>query len=296
MNKTVIIICGPTGIGKTALAISAAQYFDTEIISADSRQCFKEMTIGVAKPDDVELAAAKHWFINSYSIHDEVNAAVFENYALQKADEIFAKNDILIMAGGTGMYIKAFCEGLDNMPSDLNYRNELNKLFEENGIGWLQNEVKQKDGLFWQSAEQQNPHRLIRALEVLHASGKSITEFKKQTKKQRPFDVIKIGLQTDKEILKERINKRVDKMMEAGLMNEIESLYPYKSLNALQTVGYSELFDYKDGKISLYEAIEQIKIHTRQYAKRQYTWFRKDKGVQWIDPNKNSLKTFLDII
>ncbi len=295
MNKTVIIICGPTGIGKTALAIGAAQYFDTEIISADSRQCYKEMTIGVAKPDDAELAAAKHWFINSHSIHEEVNAAVFEDYALQKANEIFIKNDVVIMAGGTGMYIKAFCDGLDDMPSDLDYRNELNTLFEENGLDWLQNEVKQKDEIFWKTAEQQNPHRLIRALEVLHISGKSITEFKKQTKKQQPFDVIKIGLQTDKEILNERINKRVDMMMDAGLMDEIENLYPYKSLNALQTVGYSELFDYKDGKTSLSEAIERIKIHTRQYAKRQYTWFRKDKDVQWIDPNINALKTILEI-
>lgn len=284
-NKTVIIIAGPTAVGKTSLALQLAEHLHTKIISADSRQCFKELNIGVAKPSDKELKSVHHYFINTFSVNEEVNAALFENLALQWTQEIFAGNDFTIIVGGTGLYIKSFCEGLDEMPAaDVLIRKEIQMKFEQNGLIWLQNELKKNDPEFYAKGEMQNPQRIMRALEIKLTTGKSILSFRSQQKKQRPFNIIKIGLQLNKEDLHNNINNRVDKMINDGLLTEVKKLLPYKNLNALQTVGYSELFDYLDEKISLQEAIELIKKNTRHYAKRQMTWFKKDPEMQWFSP------------
>jgi tRNA dimethylallyltransferase len=285
-EKTCVIIAGPTAVGKTAAAIAIARHFNTAIISADSRQCFQEMTIGVAKPSNSELQQVHHYFINSHSIHDDVNAAVFEQYALQAAGEIFQQHDIAVMTGGTGLYIKAFCEGLDDMPPvSLTIRQAITEQYEQQGLTWLQQQVQEQDPLYYATGEVQNPQRLIRALEVKQATGESIRAFQQGRKATRPFRIIKLGLGLPRPELHARINARVDQMMEQGLLNEVKQLVPYKHLNALQTVGYTELFEYLEGKISLQHAIDQIKTNTRHYAKRQMTWFRKDAAMQWFSPD-----------
>ncbi len=272
-------------MGKTAIAIQLALHFNGEIISADSRQCFKELSIGVARPSATELDTVNHYFIGSHSIHEEVTAAYFEQYALAKAKELFQHHAVIIMVGGTGLYIKAFCEGLDKIPAiDPAFRSAIIQQYEANGIEWLQQRIKEKDPDFYSTGEIQNPQRLMRALEVAEATGLSILSFRSGNKTSRDFNIIKIGLELPKEELQRNIYHRVDMMMESGLLEEVKSLVPFRDLNALQTVGYAELFDYLDGKISLEKAVEQIKINTRQYAKRQLTWFRKDKDFKWFTP------------
>jgi tRNA dimethylallyltransferase len=285
-KKTVIVISGPTAVGKTSVAIQLAKHFQTEIISADSRQCFKELNIGVARPSKEELEQVKHHFIASHSIHEEINAAIFEKFAIQKTNEIFQQHDTVIMVGGTGLYLKAFCEGLDIIPEiDPAIRENIVKNYEAKGIEWLQQAVKLKDPLFYETGEIKNPQRMMRALEVMESTGQSIVSFRKGVKTERNFRIIKTGLELPKYELHRNINARTDKMMEAGLLNEVKDLMPYKALNALQTVGYKELFDHLDGRISLADAIAQIKINTRQYAKRQMTWFKKDKSINWFHPD-----------
>lgn len=285
-EKTCVIIAGPTAVGKTAVAIEVARHFNTAIISADSRQCFKEMDIGVAKPSAKELQQVHHYFISSHSIHDNVNAAVFEQYALQAADEIFQHNNIAVVTGGTGLYIKAFCEGLDDMPPvSLDIRAAITQLYEQQGLAWLQQQVKAQDPLYYETGEIQNPQRLIRALEVKQATGVSIRTYQQGKKAVRPFRIIKLGLELPRPELHARINARVDGMMEQGLLPEVQALVPFKHLNALQTVGYTELFDYLDGKILPQHAVDEIKTNTRHYAKRQMTWFKKDTGMHWFAPN-----------
>ncbi|WP_212003089.1 tRNA (adenosine(37)-N6)-dimethylallyltransferase MiaA [Chitinophaga sp. HK235] len=292
--KTVIIIAGPTASGKTALAIKLAQLFGTSVISADSRQCYREISIGTAKPTPEELSAVPHYFIDSHSIREEVNAGIYEQLALQYATEIFQKNEVAIMCGGTGLYIRAFCEGIDDMPAiPPGIREMLNARYAEHGLSWLQEELRQRDPQFYATAETQNPQRLIRALEVLEATGQSITTFRTAVKAQRDFRILKIGLTPPKEQLHENIHKRVDLMMSAGLVEEVKSVLPYRQHNALRTVGYQEIFDYLDGKLSLEQAVEDIKTHTRQYAKRQLTWFRKDKEYQWFDPTETMIETII---
>jgi tRNA dimethylallyltransferase len=284
-QKKVIIIAGPTAVGKTTAAIEVARHFNTEIISADSRQCYKELNIGVARPGAEELTQVKHHFIASHSIHDKIDAAVFEQYALQKTGEIFQKNDVAVMVGGTGLYIKAFCEGIDEIPEvSEEIQSQVRSTYKEKGLDWLQAEVKKKDPEFFAVAEIHNPQRLMRALEVNLATNKSILEFRRGKKVERPFSIEKIALELPREELKQRINNRVDQMMEMGLLEEVKSLLPCKHLNALQTVGYKELFSHLAGDISLQEAVEQIKTNTRQYAKRQMTWFKKYKEYQWFPP------------
>jgi tRNA dimethylallyltransferase len=284
-NKKVIIVLGPTAVGKTAVAIQLAQHFNTSIISADSRQCFKELNIGVAKPSTAELQMVPHYFIDTHSVKDEMNAALFEQLALQWTDEIFSEKDTAIVVGGTGLYIKAFCEGLDDMPPvSMKIRNEIQDAFQKNGLRWLQEQIKEHDILFYESGEILNPQRIIRALEVKTATGNSILSYRKNALKKRPFDIVKIGLQLPKDLLHRNINSRVDAMMEHGLANEVKALLPYRHLNALRTVGYSELFDWLDGKISIEEAVELIKQNTRHSAKRQMTWFKKDSSVKWMHP------------
>lgn len=291
-QKSIIIIVGPTASGKTSLSLELAAHFNTSIISADSRQCFKELNIGVAKPSAKELDSVKHYFINSHSIQENVDAHVFEKYALQAADEIFTKNDIAIMVGGTGMYIKAFCEGLDEMPeTNFEIRKEIVKNYKEKGLLWLQSEVEEKDSLFWQKAEQKNPQRLMRALEIVSNTGVSITELRKNNKAVRPFNVIKIGIDLPRHQLHINIENRVEEMIKNGLLEEVKSLQPFEALNALQTVGYKEIFNYLHNKLTITDAISQIKMHTRQYAKRQQTWFKKDKSLHWM--SFESVKDFL---
>jgi tRNA dimethylallyltransferase len=284
-NKSVIVVCGPTAVGKTKLAIQLAKDFKTEIISADSRQCYKEMNIGVARPSEKELKEVKHHFIASHSIQDEVNASTFEQYALEKTNGLFKDRDVVIMAGGTGLYSKVFCEGIDHIPPvPAEIRNQIALKYESAGLQWLQNEVKQKDPAFFESGEIMNPQRLIRALEVSEATGQSIMSFRKGKKKKREFNIIKIGLQLPKEELHFNINTRVDKMIIDGLVDEVRSLMPYKHLSAIQTPGYKEIIEYLDKKISFDEAIELIKRNTRHFAKRQLTWFTKDQEINWFSP------------
>ncbi len=285
-NKTCIIIAGPTAVGKTSLAIQLAQQLGTQIISADSRQCFKELNIGVAKPSQEQLQQVKHYFINSHSVNDEVNAVVFEQYALQKVNEIFAQHDTAVMVGGTGLYIKAFCNGIDAVPAvDIAIREKIIAGYELLGLEWLQTEVQKNDAAYFTKGEIKNPQRLMRALEVKLSSGQSILDFQTQQKKQRNFNIIKLGLELPKEELYKNINSRVDEMIVQGLTKEVEDLYQYKKLNSLQTVGYKELFDYADGALPLEKAIEQIKLNTRHYAKRQMTWFKKDVEMKWVSPH-----------
>jgi tRNA dimethylallyltransferase len=296
MKKTCIIITGPTAVGKTAISILLAKHFNTSIISADSRQCYKEMNIGVAKPSEIQLREVKHYFINSHSITKDISAADFEQYALTSVAEIFTTNDIAIMVGGTGLYIKAFCQGLDNIPSiDPQIRTQIINDYEAKGIEWLQKEIKEKDPRYFADGEIQNPQRMMRALEVKLSTGTSIREFQQGVKAKRDFNIIMIGLELPKELLHQQINQRVDDMMKEGLLEEVESLYDKRSLNALQTVGYSELFRYLDKEISLNEAIELIKRNTRHYAKRQITWFKRSANQQNFDPrNSTSLLNFVE--
>jgi len=284
MKKSCIIILGPTAVGKTSLAIDLAKQLNTEIISADSRQCFKEMSIGVAKPDPEQLTSVKHYFIDSHSIHDNVNASVFETYALNALNEIFRNHDKAIMVGGTGLYIKAFCEGLDQMPEvPVELREEVSNNYKLKGISWLREEIEKKDPVYFSTGEIQNPQRMMRALEVKLSTGKSIREFQQKKDVNRDFNMIKVGLELSPPLLKRNINHRVDEMVAAGLFEEVKRLFPYRSLNALQTVGYRELFEHLDKKLSFDEAINLINSNTRQYAKRQMTWFRKDKLVRWFN-------------
>lgn len=289
-QKTVIVIAGPTAVGKTSVGIEIAKHFGTEIISADSRQCFRELNIGVARPSEEELEAVPHHFIATHSIHQKLTAATFEEYALAKAEQVFQSHDVIVMVGGTGLYIKAFSEGMDKIPEVPEIvHNEVIASYHENGLEWLQEEVEKLDPLFWEKGETKNPQRMMRALEVAKATGQSIYHFRRGEKKQRPFSIIKIALDLPKEILHQNINYRVDKMIEAGLPEEVKSLIPFQHLNALQTVGYKEIFQHLKGETSLPVAVEAIKQNTRQYAKRQLTWFRKDKEYTWSGPDAKGL-------
>ena len=289
-TPTVIVIVGPTAVGKTAFAIALAHHLNTQIISADSRQCYNELNIGVAKPTAAELAAVKHHFISSHSINQEVNAGVFEKYALDAAAQIFKTNATAVMVGGTGLYIKSFCAGIDLMPAiDAAIRNTIITDYAINGLEWLQQEVAAKDPIYWESThEKNNPQRLMRALEIVLATGKSITSFQSAQKVARPFNILKIGLSMPREILNNRIGDRVDAMMQEGLLEEVKGLLPMAHLNALQTVGYQEIFAHLRGEISLQDAVTGIKQHTRQYAKRQMTWFTKDASVNWLELESKS--------
>ncbi|WP_293308796.1 tRNA (adenosine(37)-N6)-dimethylallyltransferase MiaA [Pedobacter sp. UBA5917] len=286
-KKTLISIVGPTAIGKTALAIQLAQHFGTEIISADSRQFFKEMAIGTAKPDAEELAAAKHHFIDSHSVSQLFSTGDFEVEGLKTLNGIFQNHDVAIMVGGSGLYVNALINGLDEMPDiDLSIREKLNKQFEEEGLAAIQTQLAALDPEYFAKVDQQNPQRMIRGLEVFLSTGQKLSSMLSATKKERPFNIIKIGLNTDRAVLYDRINRRVDKMVADGLLEEVRSLTPFKQFNALNTVGYSEIFDYFDGKLSLDEAIAAIKQNTRRFAKRQLTWFRRDEEINWFEPQQ----------
>lgn len=296
-KKTLIVIAGPTAIGKTAAAIELAQVLNTEIISADSRQFFKEMSIGTAKPSAEELAAAPHHFIDSHSITEDINVGSFEQQGLALLEELFKTHDSVVMVGGSGLYIKAICEGFDELPDiKASVRDLLNQELIENGIQYLQEKLKVADPVYYERVDLQNPQRLIRALEVFESTGRPYSTFRKADLKPRPFDMLKIALNMPRERLYDRINLRVDMMMNDGLLKEVESLLPYRSLNALNTVGYSELFDYLDGHGTLEQAVDLIKQHTRNFAKRQITWFKKDPGFHWLEPGKDLTGKIMDLL
>jgi tRNA dimethylallyltransferase len=283
-QKTFIVIAGPTAVGKTKIAIELAINFKAEIISADSRQFYKEIPIGTAQPNSEELQQAKHHFIANKSIVEQYNVSDYAQDVEKFCSEYFLKNDTLIMVGGSGLFIDAFCNGLDDIPDvDENLREELNQLFEKEGIEVLQNELKAKDPEYFEIVDQDNPRRLIRALEIIRHTGNKYSSLRKKEKKQHAFEIIKIGLNQDRNELYEKINKRVDLMLENGLVEEAKSVLKYRKHNALNTVGYKELFDYFDQKTSLEEAVELIKRNSRRYAKRQMTWFKKDEAYIWFD-------------
>lgn len=288
-KNSVIIIAGPTAVGKTNIALQLAQHFNTEILSADSRQCYREMEIGTAKPTKTELQTVPHHFINSHSIFDEINAGIYESLALDFLNDIFKKSNIAIVCGGTGLYIDALCNGIDEMPTvDKTIEEGVQKNYQLYGLEWLQQEVKGIDPDFFDKGEIQNPARLQRALSFYVSHHTSITKFRTGNKKERDFNIIKIALQLPREILYERINSRVDKMMDDGLLQEAKHLYPNRKLKSLNTVGYKELFEYFDliehNESSLNNAVNLIKQHTRNYAKRQLTWFKRDEEWQWFTP------------
>ena len=284
MPKYLISIIGPTAIGKTALSIKLANYFDTEIISADSRQFFKEMNIGTAAPSKEELAAAKHHFIHHKSIQDNYNVGAFENDALNTLNKLFKSQDMVIMVGGSGLYIDAVTKGLDDFPEvDANIRQTLNSDLETKGLPFLQNKLKELDIVSFNNIAIDNPHRVIRALEICIGTGKPYTSFLNKKSINRNFKTITIGLTAERETIYNRINQRVDIMMQQGLLDEVKSLVDFKNLNALNTVGYKELFNYLDGEWPLDFAVSEIKKNSRRFAKRQLTWFKKDENTLWFD-------------
>ena len=283
-QKTLIVICGPTAVGKTALAIDVAKHFGTEIVSADSRQFYREMSIGTAKPISEELAIVPHHFINNLSINDTYTAGMYEREALAVIDKIFETHDVAVMVGGSGLFIRAVCEGFDSFKSEENeVGEEVKSKIRLLSLEEMQAEVSKLDPEYFEKVDKQNPRRLQRALEVIYSTGKKYSEQLTGTKAERPFNIIKIGLELPREQLYDRINRRVDEMVKNGLIEEATALYPFKDLQPLQTVGYQEIFDFIDGQYTLREAIEKVKQNTRHYAKRQMTWFKKDKDVRWFD-------------
>ena len=294
-NKHLISIVGPTAIGKTSLSIKLAKKLGCEIISADSRQFFKEMEIGTAKPTKEEMDGVPHHFVDFISVDEKYTAGQFEKDVLTKLEELFEKNDTVIMVGGSGLYVKAVLNGIDEVPADEKIREELNERLIFEGIRPLQLELKELDEEHFNRMDIRNPQRLIRALEVCLVSGKPYSDFRKRTVKERPFSITRIGLTADRELIYDRINQRVDLMMEAGLEKEAKILFPKKELNSLNTVGYKELFDYFEEKITLEQAIEKIKQNTRNFAKRQMTWFKKDEGTTWFQHDEVSkIESFID--
>lgn len=283
MNYLITVV-GPTAIGKTALSIKLAQHFKAAIISCDSRQFFKEMSIGTAVPEPEELAAAPHYFIQNKSIQENYSVGHFEREAIDKINELFVTNNIVIMVGGSGLYVDAVINGLDYFPTvDPAVRVELNTRLEKEGLSSLQHQLKELDPETYQDIAVDNPHRLIRALEVCIGSGQTYSSFKNKPKSPRNFTPIKIGLKADRAIIYDRINRRVDLMIEKGLLKEVQSLYNQRQLNALNTVGYREIFSYLEGKIDFEFSVSEIKKNSRRFAKRQLTWFKKDEKTLWFD-------------
>jgi tRNA dimethylallyltransferase len=294
-KKTLLCIVGPTASGKTAIAIKLAQHYKTEIISADSRQFYKELSIGTAKPSPEELAAAPHHFINNKSISETYSAGDFEKEALQKINELFESHDIVILAGGSGMYVDVVCKGFDPLPKvEAGRREDIIERYKKEGISFLQDEIMSKDPDYYKIVDTQNPQRLMRALEVIYATGKPFSEFRKRNASPRNFNIITVGLHWEREALYERINRRVDQMIESGLEKEAKEFINYREQYALRTVGYYEFFDYFDGTQNFKTTVDLIKQHTRNFAKRQLTWFRKDVNIKWIDAgNENEIFAFV---
>jgi tRNA dimethylallyltransferase len=284
-KKYLVVIVGPTAIGKTALCVQLAKQFDTVVLSADSRQFFEELRIGTAKPTPEEMQGVPHFFVGHKRITDAYNIAQFEQDALAKLDELYQHQQLVLLTGGSGLYIQAVCEGMDDIPEvPTHIRDKWNHEYAEKGLSFLQQQLKQVDEVYYQQVDLNNPQRLIRALEVCEATLQPYSSFRTRKKAERPFELIKIGLMRDRDDLYNRIDQRMDVMLEAGLLEEARQFYTQRALNALQTVGYTELFDYFDGKYDWEECVRLLKRNSRRYAKRQLTWFRKDAEIQWFDP------------
>lgn len=284
MQKTLVVILGPTGVGKTELSLQLAEHFKCPIVNADSRQIYRELPIGTAAPTPAERARVKHHFVGTHSITEDYNAGQFERDALAVINEEFLQRDVVIMSGGSMLYIDAVCRGLDELPETKDStRAELQERYKSNGLEWLQKEVERLDPTYYATVDRQNPQRLLHALEVTIASGKPYSSMRKGQPQSRPFRIVKIGLTRPREELYERINKRVLLMMEDGLKEEAKRVYPQRDRNSLQTVGYKELFKAFDGEWTLDEAINMIQQNSRHYAKRQLTWYRRDPEVHWVD-------------
>lgn len=286
-KNTLLVISGPTAVGKTDLCINLAKKFNTSIVSADSRQFYREMNVGTAKPSATELRDIRHYFINALSIHEDYDVRKFERDALQKIERLFENQNPVILTGGSGLYIDAVTGGLDDMPQvSKHIRNELTVIHSEQGIGVLQEKLRELDPIYHSQVDLHNPQRLIRALEVCIGTGKPFSSFRIRKNVNRPFEVIRIALERDREELYARINLRMDQMVAAGLFEEASVLFPFRHLNALQTVGYKEIFDYLQGFYDREEAIRLLKRNTRRYAKRQMTWLKKDKSYAWFHPSE----------
>ena len=297
MKKTLITIVGPTAVGKTSFAIDLALKYSTEIISADSRQIYRQLKIGTAKPTYTQLALVKHHFIDYLNIDQDFNAGIFEKRAIETILDIFTRNDIAIMCGGSGLYINAVCNGIDNIPIvEPGLRELLINTFEKDGLAPLINELKLNDPQYYKQVDRSNPQRIIRALEVIRSTGKPYSKFRKRKNPKRPFRIIKIGLELDRSELYDSVDKRMDMMIKNGLFEEAKELFSYKELNALQTVGYKEIFGYLEGEYGKAEAIRLLKRNSRRYAKRQLTWFKKDREIQWFNAEKiDAIRNYIDM-
>ena len=294
-DKTLIVITGPTAVGKTALCLDIARHFDIPIINADSRQIYQELRIGTARPTDEEQRQVKHYFVGTLRLADYYSASMYEQQVLSLLDELFKEHDYALMAGGSMMYIDAVCNGIDDIPTvDDETRETMKRRLKAEGLEALVEELRHLDPEHWEIVDRQNPRRVVHALEICHMTGKTYTSFRKAEKKQRPFRIVKIGLNREREELYARINQRVDAMMQQGLLKEAEGLYLHRSLNALNTVGYKELFEFFDGRWPLEEAIERIKGNTRRYARKQLTWFKRDPEIRWFHPDNK--KEIIDYI
>ncbi len=286
-NKKLIVIAGPTAVGKTGIAVRLAQQLNTAIISADSRQVFRELEIGTAKPGKAELELATHYFINCKSITEDYDAGQYARDALMVIQELFEKQDNVILCGGSGLYITAVCDGFDEMPEvPEGIRDKIMAEYKERGLSWLQRQVEETDPDYFAGVDQKNPHRLVRALELNYATGKPLGEFRQRKNVERPFAIVRIGLELERAELYRRIDRRMDAMVGAGLFEEAKKFYPLKDLRALQTVGYQEIFGYFDGLYDRDEAVRLLKRNSRRYAKRQLTWFKKDKAMKWFTPEQ----------
>ncbi len=286
-DKYLIVISGPTAVGKTELSIKIARHFHTEILSADSRQFYKELSIGTAKPSESELASATHHFINNLSIQEEYTAGMYETEALKLLDILFKQYDHVVLTGGSGLFIRALCEGLDDMPEvGPEVRIELNRAFEKEGLESLLKELSEKDPVYYEVVDRENPVRIIRALEICRGTGLPYSSFRTSNKKERPFKILKIGLNRDREELYQRIDLRMDQMLANGLIEEVKGLLAFKNNNALQTVGYSEVFSFLEGAYDYEEMMRLLKRNSRRYAKRQLTWFTKDTEYRWFHPDQ----------
>lgn len=287
MDKTLIVITGPTAVGKTQLCLDIARHFDIPIINADSRQIYKELSIGTAKPTDAEMQGIKHYFVGTLSLHDYYSASLFEQQVLELLDILFQTSDYALISGGSMMYIDAVCDGIDDIPTiDDITREKMKKRLDEEGLERLCEELQRLDPDYYEIVDRKNPKRVVHALEICTMTGKTYTSFRKREKKIRPFRIIKIGLNRDREELYHRINIRVDQMMQQGLLKEAENVYRLKDLNALNTVGYKEIFNYLEGRWPLEEAVERIKGNTRRYARKQLTWYKKDPNILWFHPDQ----------
>lgn len=287
MKKTLVILLGPTGVGKTELCLSLAEELNTEIVSCDSRQFFRELKIGTAAPTEAQMQRVKHHLVGNLSIFDYYSCGRFEIDALKKLDELFLSKDVVLMTGGSMLYIDAICKGIDDIPNvDQNLRDSLHERYANEGIDNILSELKLLDPEYYDLVDKKNHKRIIHALEICLTSGKTFSSFRKETAKARPFDIIKIGLNLPREELYDRINKRVDIMFEEGLLEEAKKFYPHRNLNSLNTVGYKELFEYFDGNWDLDFAKNMIKQNSRRYAKKQLTWFNRDKDINWFRPDQ----------